>query len=73
MSNAWGADVPVSMPRPITDYTDASVPMFGFRFTLNGLMHDLNEDDWERISNPTFRPQSPRSVVRGDADVDGRR
>lgn len=67
----WGSDVRVSMPQPLQDYTAASVPMYGFRFTLNGLMHDLTPTDWERIVNAPLQPVSPSQVERGDLDVGG--
>lgn len=73
MSNAWGADTPISMPQPLSndDAAGPTAPMGGFVFTASGLMHDLTQSDWEDMSRPTYRPSSPATTVWGDHDVEG--
>ena len=66
---AWGSDVPVSMPEPLGDQVGL-VPMFGFTFTINGLFHDLTDVDHERLSIPTYAPISPINTVWDDTDLD---
>lgn len=63
----WGADVPVSLPQPLSGDNPALVPMDGFCFTTTGLFFDLSLADHERISVPTFAPDNPQEpVVRYD-------
>jgi hypothetical protein len=64
----WSSDVPVSMPEPLDQ--PGLVPMMGFVFTIDGLMHDLTRVDHDRISLPTYAPARPSQVVFDDRDVD---
>lgn len=54
----YGSDVPVSMPQPPPSAV-ASVPMYGFVFTENGLGVDITETDRETLAIPTFAPDQP--------------
>ncbi len=59
----WGADVPVSLPQPLTDDNPAIVPMDGFAFTTTGLFFDLSLADHARIAVPFFAPDRPQDPV----------
>lgn len=63
----FGSDVAVSMPRA-PQRTGVEVPMYGFVFTENGLMHDLTQADHERLAVPTYGPalDPDTEVVYGD-------
>lgn len=63
----WGADVPVSLPQPLSEDNPGIIPMDGFCFTANGLFFDLSQADYDRISIPTYAPDNPQvPVVRYD-------
>lgn len=63
----WGADVPISLPQPLTEDNPGIVPMDGFCFTASGLFHDLSQVDFDRISTPAFAPDNPQEqVIRYD-------
>jgi hypothetical protein len=63
----WGADVPISLPQPLTDDNPGLVPMDGFCVTATGLAWDLSAADHERISMPSYAPLQPqRQVVHYD-------
>jgi hypothetical protein len=69
MTGTWGADVPISMPKPPAD--SVLVPMFGFGYTMYGLVHEMTENDYMAFRIPSGAPDvSPADVVNDDADVD---
>lgn len=59
----WGADVPVSLPQPLSEDNPAIIPMDGFAFTTTGLFFDLSVADHARIAVPTFAPDRPEDPV----------
>jgi hypothetical protein len=63
----WGADVPVSLPQPLSEDNIGIVPMDGFCFTESGLFFDLSQADFDRISTPSFAPENlQEEVIRYD-------
>lgn len=54
MSDAWGADVPISMPMPPDD--KPLVDMGGFGFGINGICHVITEEERDAEAIPTFAP-----------------
>ena len=65
----WGADVPISMPRPVTEPT--IVPMFGFGMTQFRLVHDLSSAEYEALAVPVYAPEhGPAQTVYDDAGLD---
>lgn len=71
MTDTWGSDVPVSLPRPIpADQTDdVNIDMYGFRFSPRGLQHNVSASDLEALLATRFAPQH-HDEQRGDADLD---
>ena len=73
MSDApWGSDVPISMPVPPPSYlrSGPTVAMSGFVFTVNGLHHDLTEEQRDRVFRSQFEPRyRPSTVEWGDEDL----
>jgi hypothetical protein len=66
---AWGADVPISMPVPVSE--SVMVPMFGFGMTQFRLVPDMTSAEYESLSVPVYAPVTPQgSVVAGDAGID---
>lgn len=66
---AWGADVPISMPRPAPE--PVMVEMYGFGMTQYRLVHALSQADYESLAVPVYAPASPTGdVVPGDAGID---
>lgn len=53
--NAWGSDVPISMPEPLRTDRVAYVDMDAFCFTLRGIAHNLSDADYEAYL-PTWAP-----------------
>lgn len=54
MKQAWGADVPISMPvpppkRPLVD-------MGGFAFGVQGICHALTLEERDEYAAPTYAP-----------------
>jgi hypothetical protein len=66
----WGADVPVSMPEPLSEDNPGLIDMDGFCFTASGIAHNLSRADWEVLSVPTFSPEIPARAIRYDAALD---
>jgi hypothetical protein len=63
----WGADVPVSLPLPLTADNPGVIPMDGFCFTESGLFFDLSAADYDRISTPSYAPARPKQqTIRYD-------
>lgn len=63
----WGADVPVSLPQPLTDDNPGIIPMGGFCFTASGLFFDLSVADHQRIATPSYAPVQPKQqIIRYD-------
>lgn len=63
----WGADVPISLPQPLTDDNQGVIPMDGFCFTASGLFFDLSVADYARISTPSYAPvKLTQQVIRYD-------
>lgn len=66
---AWGADVPISMPKPAAE--PVMVEMFGFGMTQYRLVHALSQADYEALAVPVYAPANPTGdVVAGDAGID---
>jgi hypothetical protein len=63
----WGADVPVSLPQPLSDDNPGVIPMDGFCFTANGLFFDLSTADYQQMATPSYAPvQAKQQVVNYD-------
>lgn len=66
---AWGADVPVSMPKPAAE--PVMVEMYGFGMTAYRLVHALSHADYESLAVPVYAPaRPPGETVPGDAGLD---
>jgi hypothetical protein len=63
----WGADVPISLPQPLTADNPGIIPMDGFCFTSSGLFFDLSDADYQRIAVPAYAPAQPKhQTIRYD-------
>lgn len=74
-TGGWRSDVPISMPRPLHGHgprvkdNDSLVNMDGFCFTINGLFHDLSQNDLDDYLAQVTSPLDRTETVRRDLDV----
>lgn len=52
---SWGCDVPISMPEPVEEYSEA-VEMGSHIFTPNGLRINVNKAVLQELYAPTYAP-----------------
>lgn len=66
---AWGADVPISMPVPVSE--PVMVEMYGFGMTQYRLAPDMTAAEYESLSVPVYAPaQGAGNVIDDDAYID---
>lgn len=64
MGDTWASDTPVSRPEPLSVKTPSLVDFEGFGFSVNGMVHDINEPDLEAMMTPTFAPEGYMGILR---------
>lgn len=60
----WASDVPVSQPSALPFNTPALKDFGGFAFSVNGMVHNVNEAELESLMVPTFAPDGYAGVLR---------
>lgn len=53
---AWGSDVPISMPAPPKRRVMHHLDGLGFAFTEFGICHDFTEADRDAVLHPHYGP-----------------
>lgn len=67
----WGADVPISMPLPVSSDEPVIVDMYGMGMTQMRLVHSLTQREYENLSVPVYQPENPADeIVYDDADIE---
>lgn len=56
-AESWGADVPISMPQPLSQEAVVLKQMGGFCFTNGGIAHNFTSSDLDSYLTPMFQPR----------------